>query len=367
MIETVKTWRDQFLGRGEAAIAIPTLDGALKPNRALEDADILATLEAPEDLSTDGKALFAADGRRVLRFEHGVAVEVMQVEATITALACMPTGGMAIALNGRQVKIYGGPHDGHEWSTVKNRPLLSVNAISLAEDGRLLVTEGSSVHPYEDWCHDLMDRAHSGRLIELDPSTGDSREIRNGLHYAFGCCESEKSVWVSETWKHRLLRSSPPVQDGLAPSAQGEIVVDWLPGYPCRVTRAPGGGFWLAAFAGRTQLVEFVLRENAFRKRMVAEVDPRYWIAPALSSGDDFLEPLQGAGVKMRGVLKPYAPPRSYGLVIRLDEHGMPIDSFQSRLDGKNHGVVAAIECQGALYVLAKGPRRILQLPISAA
>ena len=123
----------------------------------------------------------------------------------------------------------------------------------------------------------------------------------------------------------------------------------------------------MCAFAGRTQLVEFILRENAYRRRMIKEVDPRYWIAPALNSGDDFLEPLQGAQVKMRGVLKPYAPPRSYGLVIRLDASGVPVSSFQSRLDGKNHGVVSAVEFQGTLYVLAKGSKRILQLPVGNA
>jgi hypothetical protein len=114
-------------------------------------------------------------------------------------------------------------------------------------------------------------------------------------------------------------------------------------------------------------LIEFVLREPEFRKRMIKEVDPRYWIAPALSSGDDFLEPLQGAHVITRGILKPYAPPRSYGLVIKLDASGTPVTSFQSRLDGKNHGAVAAVECDGALYVLAKGPRRVLKLNIGAA
>ena len=68
MIETLTGWRDKLLGRGEAAITIPVLDGAFKPNRVLEDAAVLATLEAPEDMATDGKALFVADGNRVLRF-----------------------------------------------------------------------------------------------------------------------------------------------------------------------------------------------------------------------------------------------------------------------------------------------------------
>jgi hypothetical protein len=122
----------------------------------------------------------------------------------------------------------------------------------------------------------------------------------------------------------------------------------------------------LSALAGRTQLVEFILREPAYRRRMMREIDPAYWIAPALSSGDDILEPLQSAHVKMRGVLKPYAPPRSYGLVIRLNARGAPVASFHSRLDGKNHGVVAAVEVGGNLFVLAKGRRKVLRIPLNA-
>lgn len=359
MIETLKTWRDKALGRGEAAITIPMLDGACKPNRLLEDANVLATLDSPEDLATDGKALFASDGNRVLRFDESKPTEYLKFDRSITALACVPQGGLAVALNGRQIRIVGGPFDGRTWNDVNGTPLLSVNAITAADDGRLLVTEGSATQPYERWCHDLMERGNTGRLLELNLLQGDGRELKRGMHYAFGCCVSGASVWVSETWKNRLV--------AVGSNGKDKVVVDWLPGYPGRITAAPGGGFWLTAFAGRTQLVEFVLREDAFRKRMIQEVDPRYWIAPALSSTDDFLEPLQGAHVKMRGVIKPYAPPRSYGLVIRLDAQGVAVSSFQSRLDGKNHGVVAAVECQGVLYALAKGNRRILQLPISKA
>ncbi len=98
---------------------------------------------------------------------------------------------------------------------------------------------------------------------------------------------------------------------------------------------------------------------------MIEEIDPAYWIAPALSSGNSFLEPLQGAGVKMRGVMKPWAPPRSYGLVVKLSAQGAVEDSYHSRLDGSRHGVVAAVECNGSLFVLSKGSGCILEIPVA--
>ncbi len=58
---------------------------------------------------------------------------------------------------------------------------------------------------------------------------------------------------------------------------------------------------------------------------------------------------MQGAHLKTMGVIKPWAPPRSYGLVIRLDADGMPLYSLHSRVDGVNHGIVAAVEMDGEL------------------
>jgi hypothetical protein len=142
-------------------------------------------------------------------------------------------------------------------------------------------------------------------------------------------------------------------------------VLDNLPVYPSRLSPVAGGGFWLTAFIARTQLVEFVLRENAYRRRMMAEIDPEYWIAPKLRSGQSFLEPMQGAHLKTMGVVKPWAPPRSYGLVIRLSEAGVPQYAVHSRVDGINHGITAAVEMDGALYALAKGPGRLLRAPLA--
>jgi hypothetical protein len=139
-----------------------------------------------------------------------------------------------------------------------------------------------------------------------------------------------------------------------------------LPVYPSRLSPAGAGGFWLTAFTARTQLIEFVLREPAYRRRMMAEIDPEFWIAPRLRAHQSYKGPMQGAHLKTIGIVKPWAPPRSYGLVIRLGAAGDPLYSLHSRVDGVNHGVVAAVEVGDELFILAKGPGRLLKLSAPA-
>jgi hypothetical protein len=181
--------------------------------------------------------------------------------------------------------------------------------------------------------------------------------IASGLAHAFGCCAAGAQTWVSESWSSRV--------QAFAGGKRVRAVTDSLPGYPSRLSAAHGGGFWLTCFALRTQLIEFVLREHPYRRRMLAEIEPQYWIAPALNSGNTFLEPMQGAQLKMMGIVKPWAPPRSYGLVIRLNDEGLVRYSLHSRFDGNHHGVVAAVECAGDLFVLAKGCCKVLRLPLA--
>ena len=361
MIAALAEFRDRLLGRGAASISVPVFDGALKSNRLIEDAPVVATLEAPEDIASDGRALFVADGVRLLRLDaDGAPRELRRFERPLSALACLGDGAFAVALDGREVRIVGGAHDGRRWSDAGGQPLVAVNSIGLAPEGKLLVTDGSRERAHAEWKRDLMSLGRSGRVVELSPADGAARMLASDLGYAFGACSVAGRVWASESWRHRVVRLDPA-------SGRREAVTDALPGYPSRLVPAAGGGVWLTCFALRTQLVEFVLREHRYRRRMLAEIDPAYWIAPALNSGNTFLEPMQGAQLKMMGIVKPWAPPRSYGLVVRLTDDGLVRYSLHSRYDGRNHGVTAAAECGGQLYLLAKGRNRVLRIDVAQA
>ena len=359
MIAAFRAFADRLLGRGEATITVPSFDGALKPNQILEKAETIRQFEAPEDLATDGHALYIADGTAILRLDTAAATtttEVRRFDRPITALCCLPGGGIAVALDGREVLIFATPAAPDAAMTFTDPTMNAINALAPGAAGTLVATDGSTARPCGQWVYDLMERGRTGRVLVLDIASGRIRTIASGLHYAFGACAAGDGIFVSESWQHRVI--------AIAPDGSRRAVLDNLPVYPSRLVPSASGGFWLTAFAARTQLVEFVLRENAYRRRMMAEIDPEYWIAPKLRSGQSFLEPMQGAHIKTMGVVKPWAPPRSYGLVIRLGASGVPLYALHSRVDGINHGVVAAAEIDGALFVIAKGPGRLLRIPL---
>ena len=357
VIAALKTFADRVLGRGDAAITVPSFDGALKPNQLLEEAEVVADLPDAQDLASDGDKLYVADGASVKRLEGGALVELRRFDKTVVALCLLPGGGLAVSLDGREVRVFATVAGDDAGKSFTDPNLTAVNALSAGPDGTILATDGSSAQPFARWGHDLMERGRTGRLLSIDPATGSVNIHAANLHYAFGAVHDGQDSLVSESWRHRVV--------AISANGYARPLLDNLPAYPSRISRAGDGGYWLTAFAARTQLVEFVLREHAYRRRMMAEIDPEFWIVPRLRSGKSFREPLQGAQLKTMGVVKPWAPPRSYGLVIRLNAAGLPLYSLHSRVDGDNHGVVAALEVGDALYALARGPGRLLRLPLA--
>lgn len=357
MIAALRDFTDRVFGRGSAAITVPPFDGALKPNQMLEVAEIVAELAQPNDLAGHGNELFIADGVAVLRHVGGTMQVVAHFEREVTALCALPDGRLAVALDGREIRVFSpasGPAENDV--VVSSGSMTAVNALAAASSGNLLATDGSASYPTSQWAHDLMSHGRSGRVLSIDLASKQVQVLASGLRYAFGVAATRDGAIASESWRHRILM--------IAANGAGRSPLDNLPVYPSRLCPATGGGFWLTAFTGRTQLVEFVLRENAYRRRMMQEIDPEFWVAPRLNSGNSFREPMQGAHLKTMGVVKPWAPPRSYGLVIRLSPDCAPLYSLHSRVDGYNHGVVAAAEVGDSLYVLAKGAGRLLRLPL---
>lgn len=349
MIAALRATYDRFVGRGEAAVTVPPMDGALRPNQALENAPEILAVPAPDNLVAAGEGVLFSSGATLRRL--GEEVPVAAFDSAVCCLAAGPRGELAIGLEDGRVLIRQDGETRRTMDSVGGTRLVCPTALLWTEQA-LVVAQGSARLPPHEWKRDLMERGASGSVWKLPHDGGAPLCLAEGLAFPHGLLADGDSLIVSESWRHRLLR----LDGRRAPS----VVLGNLPGYPARLCRARDGGAWLAVFAPRSQLVEFVLREPGYRTRMMEEVPSEYWVAPALYSGRSFLEPLQGGGVKQMGILKPWAPARSYGLVIRLDAGFAPTASLHSRADGRHHGVTSLLEHAGTLLVASKGGDAIL-------
>ena len=344
MIGWVTNGIDRFRGRGDYAATVPPMDGALRPNTRLEEAAVLARVTAPDNLVLyRGQVLFSSGPDiHALDTSTGDITEWQHCAAEVTALA-VQDDTLAIALGDGTVSLSG--------DTVRNIENLGacVTAISPGGEGRMIVCVGSARNPASAWKRDLLQGGATGSAWALTIADGAVQKLAGGLAWPAGAAMAGGRAVVVEAWRHRL------AQIGAAP-----LITD-LPGYPSRLSQAPDG-WWLSVFAPRNQLIELVLREHDYRERMMREVEPDHWIAPTLSPAVDFNEPMQGGAIRTHGIIKPWAPTRSFGLLVRLDANFRLIASYHSRADGRFHGVTSALQLGDRVLVTSRGGNAILAL-----
>jgi hypothetical protein len=357
MIGALTRTLDSWLGRGEAAVTVPPFDGALRPNRRLDEATARFVLDEVDCIAVVGQELFASAGKTIYTLGAGGVWELRGDHATdIACIAAIGADGLAIALADGGIHIEGGPFDGRRYRAADGIRCITALASSEAD---LYVANGSATNAAQDWQRDLLERNASGSIWRIDLNTAESTRIADRLAFPAGLAIDDTNLVCSEAWRHRLVRID------LANSGKQQSVYADLPGYPGRISTAAGGGHWLALFAPRSQLVEFVLREPAYRKRMLTDVLQPFWVAPKLRSGRSFYEPLQGGGVKHLGILKPWAPTLSAGLCVKLDDAFWPLFSLQSRADGATHGVTSVAEHQGKMFAAARGDGVVVSVPLA--
>jgi hypothetical protein len=353
MISWVRSRIDAFLGQGNAAVTVPPMDGALSPNTHLDRARLVASILAPDDLAEGGGTVFFSSGNTVfwLDPESGTSEPVRSFTSSVACLAALGNtlavglakGGIYILRDGEEIAVHS---------------MICPTAMTFLDPDTLLATQGSTINGPGHWKQDLMQRGTSGSVWEVSVKDGTVRVLASGLAWPNGIAATHAGIIVSESWRHRLIRL-----DG---SSSVPVLAD-LPGYPARLSPAHDGGWWLSVFAPRGQLCEFVLRERRFCNRMMAEIDPEHWLAPAITTPKSFLEPMMGGALRTQGFVKPWAPTRSYGLLVHLDSQFRPIRSFHSRADGSRHGVTAALDLGTHVLVVARGGDAILEISSPAA
>jgi len=350
---------DWFLGgRGDQSITVPVMDGALKPNNYLEQVASIATIAGADNLiEAQGRILLSSANRLLELHDDGRTVIQTTCDADISFLCVSPEGAIAMGLDDNGLVIRSGRHHGKRISrNLSGQALNCPTAAVFLDEDTLIVCNGSASASAADWSHDLLRLGRSGSVLRLDLTHDTADLLCSGLGFPAGIAVTpDGRLVVSEAWRHRLLTMNGDGSDL-------RVALADQPAYPGRIIASQEGGYWLAMFAVRSQLQEFVLREDRYRREMMATINPEYWIAPTLSSGRSFKEPLQAGSVIRLGIHKPWAPTRSYGLLVRLDEQLQPVWSAHSRADGNRHGITGCLETDGRLLVASKGLGAVLQV-----
>jgi hypothetical protein len=363
VINALRDRMDSFLGRGKYAASAPVLDGPLQPNRGLDEAETFLSAAALDNLVAVGDMLYFSSGASLLKSDAGVSQEeIATFDNEITCLAAAGSGAFAVGVNGGGIVIRGGRYDGRAIKSLGSSTFICPTDELFLDEKTVIAVSGSAECSAAEWKRDLMSLGETGSVWKIDLESGDQQLMASGLAYPSGVTKLEgHDLLISEAWRHRLIRVA---QD---PAASIKAVLDDLPGYPGRITPSAYGGYWLAIFAPRNQLVEFVLRERRYCNEMIEKIDPDYWVAPALSSGVSFKEVLQYGALKQMGILKAWAPTWSYGLVALLGSDFHPVASWHSRTDGNKHGVTSVANYREKLIVGAKGAGQAVVLDTNKA
>jgi hypothetical protein len=352
---------DRFRGSGDASATVPPLDGAFRPNERLESATVVFSVEAPDNLTSDKRRILFSSGATLFELilnEGSANAEIMtHFDSSITCLDLNADGSIAVGLAGGFIFLRNGAYDGRKIAAMDGRPAACPTAVRFIDADTMIVCLGSRENDPTEWKRDLLNGNASGSVWRVDLRDGRSACLADQLAWPNGIVATgQERVVVAESWRHRLLDLS---------GGRCFPLLAELPGYPARIVDAANEGFWLAISAPRSQLMEFVLRERRFRERMMREIDQEFWVAPSLHQMSDYREPLQSGAIKQLGELKPWAPSRSYGLVVRLDADFNPIESMHSRANGKRHGITSCLQINGSLLATSKGSGAILNVDLA--
>lgn len=337
--------------RRESPLPAMTLEGALGPNRRLDQAEGRA-VAAPQALCVaGGGGLMVSSGHSVqlLADWNAALTPWRDFPRPVTALAADASGAtIAVGLAGGGLVVC--DITGAELSAW-NAPvgLKSVVDCQFLPDGRLALLDNGfdadenplSVAPW--------DGRRAGQVVVVTRD-GESRVLARELHCPMGLALDRNGSLIIAEMEHACLLD-----------VEGRVLRQGLPGYLARLRRT-SSGYALACLGRRDPLIEFLKSEPGFIAEMKANIATEHWIAPRVHADFSHDFPIEAGATRLFGEIKPWAPSFSYGLVVELDAALMPVASAHSRADGRRHCISDVVEWGGGLVAVSLASQELLRL-----
>lgn len=204
-------------------------------------------------MNADGSAqqVFASTGGRVLGFAFDAAGNLIAADAYKGLVEIAPDGKARVLAD-----------------KVGADPLRYVNAVIVAHNGLVYFTDSSTRFSpvqlggtFVASILDIIEQSATGRVLEYDPARRTTRIVARGLSFANGIALSEDQQWlfVAETGRYRVWKIAAAADDldvSRGASAQAQLLLDNLPGYPDNLMRGADGRTWVGFTKPRSALVD---------------------------------------------------------------------------------------------------------------
>ncbi|MEV0075309.1 hypothetical protein AB0H58_02760 [Nocardia neocaledoniensis] len=349
-ISALREWLNPDWARHRS---VPPFEAGLRPDRRLDEAAVLlpdAEFE-PDDvvIRGDGAVVFSS-GDSVFTLADGAVTRLVTLGGQVGCLL-VAEDGLIAAVEGVGLVTIDARGTASDLCTAAELAAC-VTDLALLPDGVVLATVGSKDVP--DWAAALVAADRSGRIVRVEGSRAEV--VAEGLGWPGGIEKaSDGDVLVSLGFEHRIERRAVATL-----GKPGTAVGSNLPVYPGRIAAA-SDGWWVAAPYARNRFTELLLDEPELLHEMTATIRQDQWFVPRLRCPDPYTDTLQLGQLRVHGVIKPWAPARSYGLAFRIDPRGRIAESAHSRADSDRHGVTGVASRDGRIVVAARGFRNLLE------
>jgi sugar lactone lactonase YvrE len=305
--------------------AKPPLTGVLAPNDLLKKAELLAQgkIAGPEEVAVDaqGRIYGGTQDGRVLRLLPDGRLETfaftggrplgLQFDRQGNLIVCDSYKGLLSVNPAGKITILA--------QSINGVPFKFTDALDISSEGVIYFTDASYKFGQNEYLYDLLEARPHGRLMRLNPATGEIKVLLSGLFFANGVALSSREdfVLVNETYRYRIIRywlKGP--QTGTS-----EVFMDNLPGFPDNITSNRQGAFWLALFTVRNDAVDR-MHPYPLLKSLLSKLPKAFW-----------------------------PKPKPYGLVLALDENGRLVKSLQDPSGERLWEITSAREYGGYLYL----------------
>jgi sugar lactone lactonase YvrE len=245
------------------------------------DGKLYAAVESGRILrmQADGsqREVFVQTGGRVLGFDFDARGHLIAADAVKGLLSIAPD--QSIQLLTDKVHVNGQPD-----------PIRYADAVVVAQNGKMYLSDASTRFAPKDWggtfeasVLDILEQAATGRVLEYDPASGQTRVVAHGLSFANGVALSrdEKHLFVNETGKYRVWKIDVNAQavDVNQKGDQARVLFDNLPGYPDNLMRGRDGKIWLGFAKPRNPTIDH-LAQHPFMRKVTLRLPRVLWPIP---------------------------------------------------------------------------------------